>query len=61
MGATPGSAAKEEEKQQSKRVWTVEEVWQQEMGVSLVIQAMIKHKKPILGHNCMYDWVYVYN
>jgi len=27
MGATPGSAAKEEEKKQIKKVWTVEEVW----------------------------------
>ena len=32
-----------------------------EMGFSLVIQAMIEAKKPVIGHNCMYDWIYVYN
>lgn len=31
------------------------------MGFSLVIQAMIEAKKPIIGHNCMYDWLYLYN
>ena len=31
------------------------------MGFSLVIQAMIESKKPIIGHNCMYDWLYLYN
>lgn len=31
------------------------------MGFSLVIEAMIQAKKPIIGHNCMYDWIYLYN
>jgi len=31
------------------------------MGFSLVIEAMIEAKKPIIGHNCMYDWLYLYN
>ena len=31
------------------------------MGFSLVIKALIEAKKPLLGHNCMYDWVYLYN
>lgn len=31
------------------------------MGFSLVIKAMIEAKKPLVGHNCMYDWLYVYN
>jgi hypothetical protein len=22
---------------------------------------MIEAKKPLIGHNCMYDWIYVYN
>ena len=32
-----------------------------EMGFSLVIKEMIDSKKPLIGHNCMYDWIYVYN
>jgi hypothetical protein len=32
-----------------------------EMGFSLVVEAMIEFKKPLIGHNCMYDWVYIYN
>lgn len=32
-----------------------------EMGFSLVIEAIIAAKKPLIGHNCMYDWLYVYN
>ena len=31
------------------------------MGWSLVIQEIINAKKPLVGHNCMYDWMYVYN
>lgn len=31
------------------------------MGFSLVIQEIINSKKPLIGHNCMYDWLYVYN
>ena len=31
------------------------------MGFSLVVKAMIEAKKPVIGHNCMYDWMYVYN
>lgn len=32
-----------------------------EMGFSLVIEAIIASKKPLIGHNCMYDLVYMYN
>lgn len=31
------------------------------MGFTLVIEEIIKAKKPLIGHNCMYDWLYVYN
>ena len=31
------------------------------MGFTLVIKAMIEAKKPLIGHNCMYDWLYLYN
>ena len=31
------------------------------MGFSLVIKAIIEAKKPLLGHNCAYDWIYLYN
>ena len=38
-----------------------EELLTYEMGFSLVIKAMIDAKKPFIGHNCMYDLLYVYN
>ena len=31
------------------------------MGFSLVVKEMISAKKPIIGHNCMYDLLYLYN
>lgn len=33
----------------------------QEMGFSLIIEEMIKSKKPLIGQNPMYDWIYLYN
>jgi len=27
----------------------------------MAIKALIDSKKPLIGHNCMYDWLYVYN
>ena len=32
-----------------------------EMGFSLVVKAIIEAKKPLVGHNCMYDWLYMWN
>ena len=29
--------------------------------MSLVIKAIIDNKKPLFGHNCMYDWLYIFN
>ena len=31
------------------------------MGFSLVMAALMEAKKPFIGHNCMYDWLYCYN
>jgi poly(A)-specific ribonuclease len=31
-----------------------------EMGFSLVVQMLIDAKKPLIGHNMMYDIIYVY-
>ena len=31
------------------------------MGFSNVVQALIDAKKPLIGHNCMYDWIYLFN
>lgn len=25
------------------------------------MDALIKSKKPLIGHNCLYDWLYIYN
>ena len=38
-----------------------DELFRLEMGFSLVIDAIIATKVPIVGHNCMYDWLYLYN
>ena len=40
---------------------THDQLFEYEMGFSLVIKAMIEAKKPLIGHNCMYDWIYIYN
>ena len=37
------------------------DLFEYEMGFTLVIKAMIEAKKPFIGHNCMYDLLYVYN
>ena len=37
------------------------ELYIYEMGFSLVVKEMISAKKPIIGHNCMYDLLYLYN
>lgn len=31
------------------------------MGFSLVVEELIKAKKPIIGHNMIYDIAYLYN
>jgi poly(A)-specific ribonuclease len=31
------------------------------MGFSLVVEALIKAQKPIIGHNMIYDIIYLYN
>jgi poly(A)-specific ribonuclease len=31
------------------------------MGFSLVMKAIAEAKKPLIGHNCMYDWLYCHN
>lgn len=43
------------------KVLSNEDFFKQEMGLSLVIEEIIKSKKPLVGHNPMYDWLYIYN
>jgi len=31
------------------------------MGFSLIVEELIKAKKPIIGHNMIYDIIYLYN
>lgn len=50
-----------EETKEEKPKLTIDDVYTQEMGLSLIIEAMIEQKKPIIGHNCFFDWAYVYN
>jgi len=30
-------------------------------GITLILEAIIKSKKTIVGHNCYYDLVFLYN
>ena len=32
-----------------------------EMGFALVVEELIKAKKPLIGHNMIYDIIYLYN
>jgi hypothetical protein len=32
-----------------------------EMGFALVVEMMIESKKALVGHNLMYDIIYLYN
>lgn len=38
-----------------------EELFMKEMGFSLVVDELIKSKKPLIGHNMIYDIIYLYN
>ena len=58
------SASNEESKEIFKEITPKnarEELYVYEMGFSMVIKAMIEAKKPLIGHNCMYDCLYIYN
>jgi hypothetical protein len=39
----------------------VENLFNREMGFSLVVHELIQAKKPIVGHNMAYDIIYLYN
>jgi len=60
-------AQKEELKQEEAKIpeksteQQEKELYIQEMGFSLVVDMMIKAKKPLVGHNLMYDVIYFYN
>ena len=46
------------ESQQEK---DIQDLFLKEMGFSLVVQELINAKKPIVGHNMIYDIIYLYN
>ena len=48
-----------EEDKESERL--VEELYMKEMGFSLVVDELIRARKPIIGHNMIYDIIYLYN
>ena len=58
---TPVEESKSEVQSQVSNLDPKEQLINYEMGFSLVIKAMIEAKKPLVGHNCMYDWLYLYN
>lgn len=37
------------------------ELYCREMGFSLVMEALMASGRPLVGHNCMYDWLYIYS
>jgi len=39
----------------------LENLFTQEMGFAAVVQILIDEKKPIIGHNMIYDIIYLYN
>ncbi len=39
----------------------INNLFTQEMGFSLVVDMLIKAAKPIIGHNMIYDIIYLYN
>ena len=38
-----------------------EALYEREMGFSLIVEELISAKKPIIGHNMIYDIIYLYN
>ena len=39
----------------------VYDLYLKEIGFTLVVEELIKSKKPIVGHNMIYDIIYLYN
>jgi hypothetical protein len=37
------------------------DMYHTEMGFSVVVEELIRSKKPIVGHNMIYDIIYLYN
>jgi hypothetical protein len=38
-----------------------EALFEKEMGFSLIVEELMAAKKPIIGHNMIYDIIYLYN
>ena len=39
----------------------IDELYTKEMGFSLVVDMLVQARKPIIGHNMIYDVIYLYN
>ena len=39
----------------------IEDLFIKEMGFALVVEELIAAKKPVIGHNMIYDVIYLYN
>jgi CAF1 family ribonuclease len=39
----------------------INDLFVHEMGFSLIVEMLIEAKKPIVGHNMMFDIIYLYN
>ena len=55
------SIQSEEEKQQNFLKKEAEDLFVREMGFAQVVEELIAAKKPIIGHNMIYDIIYLYN
>jgi len=50
-----------EESLEDKLKKLVDELFIKELGFALVVEELIQAKKPIIGHNMIYDVMYLYN
>ncbi|CDW88814.1 caf1 family ribonuclease containing protein [Stylonychia lemnae] len=58
---TKNAQLNEEEEKQIHQQNQIEDLFIREMGFSLVVEELIRAKKPIVGHNMIYDIAYLYN
>lgn len=62
MGGNPEEKSTEETKNYDNlRRLQIKDLFEKEMGFALVVEELIKAQKPIIGHNMIYDIIYLYN
>ncbi len=59
--STLSLAEQNEQKHQEFLLKEAEDLYNKEMGFALVVEELAKARKPIVGHNMIYDIIYLYN